>query len=114
MVNMISIVRLPRLPTDQAFDMRLQLLPHIQRRQLLAQRLIVQLNATVVGGFECGGGMIGGCEIPPGLLRGDGTDRLRFVHPDAAPPARFKGGDKRNLAVMLRTLALEPRAAGNA
>jgi hypothetical protein len=42
-------------------------------------------------------------------LRGDGTDRLRLLHPDAAPPARFQGNDRRNLAVMLRSLALLPR-----
>jgi hypothetical protein len=112
MLNMLSIVKLPPLPTNQAFDMVLLLLPHIQRRQLVVQRLIVQLNAAIVGSIECSGPMYAGCEVPANLLRGDGTDRLRFLHPDAAPPSRFKGGDNRNLAVMLRTLTLQPRLRG--
>ena len=109
MINMLSIIKLPALPKHQAFDMILQVIPNVHRNRLHAQRLIVQLNSVTVGEFDCAGSILAGCEIPADLLRGDGTDRLRLLHPDAAPPARFQGNDRRNLAVMLRSLALLPR-----
>ncbi len=114
MINLLSVIKLPGLPSGLAFNMVLAVVPHTQPVGLLSQRLIVQLNGTPVGGFDCNGPMIIGCEIPANLLRGDGTDRLRFLHPDAAPPARFHGADRRNLAFMLRTLTLLPRDAGAA
>ncbi len=112
MVHMISAIKMPALPKHRAFDMVMAIVPHVQQTGLLAQRLIVQFNTAMIGAFDCGGPMMIGCGIPARLVRGDGTDRLRFLHPDAAPPARFKGNDQRNLAVMLRTLTLQPHGQG--
>ena len=110
MVNAMSVLTLPKLPQDGALDMVLVVMPHVQRDRLLAQRLFVQANARLIAEFDLPGALRVGCEIPGSVLRRDGTDRLRFVHPDAAAAVRFGGADKRNMAVMLRSLSLYRRA----
>ncbi len=111
MIHALSIVKLPELPAGQVFDMIMLAVPNIQRPSLAVQRLVVQLNTAVIGEFDFSNTMRAGCEVPADLLRGDGTDKLRFQHPDAAQPARFHGNDRRNLAVMLCALSLQPCAA---
>jgi hypothetical protein len=71
----------------------------------------VQANAAMVAEFDFHNTLRVGCEIPAEALRRDGTDRLRFLHPDAAPPARFRGEDKRILSVMLCELTLRRRGS---
>ncbi len=111
MIHALSVIKLPELPKGGVLDMTMIAVPHVQRQGLPLQRVFVQANAAIVAEFDFHNTFRVGCEIPAEALRRDGTDRLRFLHPDAAPPARFRGEDKRILSVMLCELTLRRRGS---
>jgi hypothetical protein len=108
MVNAGSIMTLPPLPPAAAFDLVMNVSPYVGPTESLLQRLLVQVNATPVAEFDLTSTAIIGCEIPAAILRRDGTDKLRFIHPDAASPSLHGSPDKRLLSVQLRHLSLVP------
>jgi hypothetical protein len=73
------------------------------------QRLILQVNQVVAGEFHFTGSLRVGCDMPTAALRRNGTDRLRLIHPDAQQPSLLGGKDGRVLALMLRSISLQPR-----
>lgn len=109
MLGAESTLRLPPLRGPGAGVLRLGVTPFVVPGRLARQRLAVLANEQRVGAFEFGDEAVLGCAVPPGLLRHDGTDRLRFIHPDAGQPCRLDPGsaDARRLSVSLEWLTLE-------
>jgi hypothetical protein len=107
MLHALSVLTLPPLPQTTAFDLVLTAHAYTARSKCLVQRLLIQANAVLIGQFDLTGLTTIGCEIPP-LLRRDGTDKLRFLHPDAESPSLHGSPDKRILSVQLRHLSLIP------
>ncbi len=111
MLHAASIVNLPPLPQSPSFDFVMIGIPHVHRDRLLVQRLFVQINMNIVAQFDFPAALQVGCEIPGTVLRRDGTDKIRFLHPDAAQPSRYGVNDTRMLSVKLRDMSLQPRPA---
>jgi hypothetical protein len=110
MISVASVLALPALAPDIDYDLVAWVVPFLARQHLRLQRLILQLNKTVVAEFDVYGAVYIGCALPEASLRRDGTDRLRLLHPDAISPSSVSGSDDgRMLAVALRRLSLVPR-----
>ena len=111
MVRAMSLLSIPAVPQAAAYDLVLTAAPHTHPTLLPVQHLGVQVNGTIVGDFDFPGALRVGLEIPGGLLRRDGSDRMFFHHTDARVPHNMKGKDGRVLALMLLAMSLQPRAA---
>ncbi len=114
MTHAYSVLNLPVLPTCGGVTMVFAAAPHVSSERLPVQRLSVQVNTHMAGHFDFPNAQIVGCDIPGSALRRNGTDKVRFFHPDGATPARPGVDERRNLALMLLRLSLrctstEPR-----
>jgi hypothetical protein len=110
MVSVASVFALPPLAPDANYDLVAGVIPYLATQQLKLQRLILQVNHTVVAEFDLHEAQHIGCALPAASLRRDDTDRLRFLHPDALSPNSVGDGDDgRMLALALRWLSLVPR-----
>jgi hypothetical protein len=109
MTHVASVMNLPALPDCELIDMVVTAAPNIRGALLPYQRLILQVNQVVAGEFHFTGSLRVGCDMPTAALRRNGTDRLRLIHPDAQQPSLLGGKDGRVLALMLRSISLQPR-----
>ncbi len=107
MIHSTSTMMLPPLPPDGDVRAVITVVPHIQPRGLLVQRLALDVNGNSVARFDVTAAALLGFDIPGKILRRDGSDRVLLVHPDAEPPSRYAGGDHRVLALMLVRLSLK-------
>lgn len=111
MLGLESVLLLPPLPPGRAFTLLLDFMPHI-RPNWPRQRLIVFVNDTPAGEHDLTSTSFAGFVLPGAALRRDGTDRLRFLHPDARTPHALAGiDDRRLLSVALLGLKIFPAAA---
>jgi hypothetical protein len=103
-----SLLTLPATKRAGRITLRMEVEAHISPA-LPRQRLIIFLNSRFLHEFELTERTILGCDIQPGLLRLDGRDKLRFLHPDAAVPSLVSNHpDTRLLSIMLIRLELLP------
>jgi hypothetical protein len=110
MISVASEFALPALAPANGYDVVAWVVPNLPMQRPRLQRLILQLNQTVVAEFDVDEEMYIGCALPVSSLRRDGTDRLRLLHPDAVSPSSVgESDDTRLLAVALRQLSLVPR-----
>ncbi len=111
MVRAMSVLTVPPLVAAPVYDLVITAAPHLHRTLLPVQRLSVQVNTALLGQFDFPSALRVGLEIPGALLRRDGSDRVRFFHPDASAPHRANVKDGRVMALMLLGLAFQPRGS---
>lgn len=103
MVGTESVLTVPQLP-EGSYEIAMRVMPYV-RPSMPAQRLEVFLNNRRAGEFALDSPCVIGCGLPPDVLRKNGPNSLRFVHPDAASPASVESSpDDRMLAVALQWL----------
>ncbi len=105
-----SVLSLPPLEFAGAYALRMTVLPHVAGARLPHQRVLVNMNGTTLDEFVLSGATTVGCSVPARLLKRDGTDRLRLIHPDAQQPSALDpaNGDRRRLSLALMRLSMVP------
>ncbi len=101
----------PHLPPNQRWILMFFLNPYLASEVCDRQHLTVIINDAVLADFELRQAEILTCQLPASLYRGDGTDTLRFIHPDAISPLAATGrGAAREISFAMRWLILAPLA----
>jgi hypothetical protein len=105
-----STVILPPFRATQRHRLAARVLPMIIENRIARQGLTVILNGSDLGTVELtepGHFVDLFFDIPPGLLHADGTNILRFEHPDAAAPSEYgTSTDARELSLMFNWLQI--------
>jgi len=109
-----SVLTLPPLEFPGAYALRMIVLPHVAGDKLPYQRLLVNFNGVTLEEFIVGGATTVGCTVPARLLKRDGSDKLRLIHPDAQQPSALHRGnaDRRRLSLALLKLSMVPEDGG--
>ena len=109
MLGSESIMRVPALAGSGDGVLRLGVTPNLYPGKVSSQRLIVNVAGRFVREFDITGECVIGCDVPAALLRAQGTNLIRFIHPDSFAPAVFGGGksDSRRMSLSLEWLTFE-------
>jgi hypothetical protein len=109
MVGSESIMRIPALPGRGDGVLRMGLVPCVHPDFVTSQRLGVNVAGRMVREFDITGETVIGCDVPASLLRQQGTNLIRLIHPDAISPAAWEPDrkDPRRLSLSLEWLTFE-------
>jgi hypothetical protein len=109
MLGAESILRLPALAGEGPGVLRMGVRPCVVEDVLTRQRLMIEVNGRRVGEYDITLETVLGCDIPAAILRAQGTNLLRLVHPDAVAPAVLSPSlsDTRRLSLSLEWLTFE-------
>ena len=109
MIASQSSVLFPSLPHPGSYALRITTVPFTHGNALPFQRLIVQFNASRLTEFCVDTSTTVGCLIPQTIIRRDGTDKLRLIHPDAQQPSAIgASADRRRLAICVTQISMVP------
>jgi hypothetical protein len=109
MLGSESSLRVPDVAGAGDAVLRLGVVPNVRAGKLESQRLIVNVAGRFVRAFDIAGAAVVGCDIPSALLRQQGNNLIRLIHPDAVAPATWGPGskDSRRLSFSLEWLTFE-------
>ena len=109
MIGPESVIRLPGIKGGGEGRLTLKAVPFILAGQVDRQRLILEVNNVRLQEFDVTQACSLSCPVPAGVLRVNGQNMLRLIHPDAAVPSTLspKFADTRRLSLSVTEVTLE-------